>query len=462
MFKYWEHQKECDEMAKENLERFESVKSWLKSAGANSRKGGLTPNAHGIRLETMADFLTFVRSGPDRGMNPDDLLEEARRDLEAAKERLSDYFRWLKGERVKGYKARGVKISHNSALTKLGFMRGFFSHNAVGFGKWKMPRRLVSEVSKADEQTPIYDYEEETERNVFRNDVLQHFAGNLSFRDQTIALGLLSTGADAADLLKLNVGFVRGQEKERRLFWRGNREKDLEEFKVFFSEEATRFMRKYAEQERGGAKDNEPLFIGGGYSYERKNPQTKKREKVMVGDRLAQHALAMNFKHAAERMGFKNDERNPFRPKRFRHLFRTACGMAGIDPGFINAFMGHSTDVSGSYLEKPRGLFVKEYIKVEPFVTGFGKAGETRQFAQRISLLEEEVEKLRQEVKNARLVSEEMIDKLVVEPGSGEERILNFAEVLARLARRAERESGKKLTKADVIRIISEAFRRST
>lgn len=378
-------------MAKENLERFGSVKSWLKSAGANSRKGGLTPNAHGIRLGTMADFLTFVRSGPDRGMSPDDLLEEARGDIEAAKERLSDYFRWLKGERVKGYKARGVKISHNSALTKLGFMRGFFSHNAVGFGKWRMPRRLVSEVSKADEQTPIYDYDEKAERNVFRNEVLQYFVGNLSFRDQTTVLGLLSTGADAVDLLKLNVGFVRRQGKERRFFWHGNREKDLEEFKVFFSEEATRFMRKYAEQERGGAKDNEPLFIGGGYSYERKNPQTKKREKVMVGNRLAQHALAMNFKHAAERMGFKNDERNPFRPKRFRHLFRTACGMAGIDPGFTNAFMGHSTDISGSYLEKPRGLFVREYVKVEPFLTVFGRAGETEKLAERTKELEQRV-----------------------------------------------------------------------
>lgn len=360
-------------MARENLERFESVKSWLKSAGANSQKGCLTPGAHGIRLETMEDFLTFVRSGPDGGMSPDDLLQEARGDLEAAKERLSDYFNWLKGKRVKGYKARGVKVIHNSALTRLGFMRGFFSHNGVGFGKWRMPRRLVSEVSKADEQTPIYDYEEEAERNVFRNEVLQHFAANLSFRDQTISIGLLSTGADAADLLKLDVGFVRGQEKERRLFWRGNREKDLEEFKVFFSEEAMRFMRQYVEQKRRGAKDGDPLFVDSG------------------GDRLNQHALAINFKLAAERMGFKNDERNPFRPKRFRHLFRTACGMAGIDPGFINAFMGHSTDVSGSYLEKPRGLFVKEYIKVEPFVTVFGKSGETEKLAERTKALEGEI-----------------------------------------------------------------------
>lgn len=367
---------ERGEMAREDLERFQAVKSWLKSAGANSRKGGLTPRAREIRLETMADFLTFVRSGPDKHMGPDDLLQEAKGDLEATKERLSDYFNWLKGGRVGGYKAREVKISHNSALTKLGFMRGFFSHNGVGFGKWKMPRRLVSEVSKADEQTPIYDYEEEAERNVFRNEVLQHFVANLSFRDQTIALGLLSTGADAADFLKLDVGFVRGQAKERRLFWHGNREKDLEEFKVFFSEEATRFIKQYVEQERKGAKDEDPLFVDSG------------------GDGLNQHALAMNFKLAAERMGFKNDERNPFRPKRFRHLFRTACGMAGIDPGFINAFMGHSTDVSGSYLEKPRGFFVKEYVKVEPFVTVFGKTGETERLAEKTRALEEGVAKI--------------------------------------------------------------------
>lgn len=412
----------CGRMTRENLERFRSVESWLKSVGANSRKGGLTPRNRRDRLGMMADFMTYIRSGPDKGMTPDDLLQEAREDLEKTKGRLSGYFQWLKGERVEGYEPRKVKISHNAALTNLGCIRGFFTHNGVGFGKWKMPMPVVSKARRADDQTPIYDYSEETESNVFRNDVLQHFLANLSFRDQVIALGLLSTSADAADLLKLDVGFVRGQ-KERRLFWHGNREKDLEEFKVLFSEEATRFLRQYVEQERKDAKDNDPLFMDS------------------EGKRLNPHALAMNFRLAAEQMGYTNGGHNPFRPKRFRHLFRTACGTAGIDPGFTAAFMGHSTDVSGSYLEKPRGLFVKEYVKVEPFLTVFGKTGETERLTQRTRALEEGMAKIledklriEQKLKELPKKQKELVDKRVEEKAKEMEKKI-AASVLASVTR---------------------------
>lgn len=368
-------------MAKQNLEKFGSVRTWLRSVGENSPKGKLTKRARDARIGTMGDFLEFLGSGPDNGMTPDDLLGEARANLKATKGRLINYFNWLKGERVQDYAKRKVEMQHNSALTCLAFMRGFFSHNGLGFGKWRMPKREVSKVSTADEQTPIYDYDEEAERSVFRNERLQHFFANLSFRDQTIGLGLLSTGADAADLLKLDVGFVHGQKNERRLFWHGNREKDIEPFKTFFSSESTRFMRQYAEQERAKAKPKDPLFVNS------------------WGKRLNAHALAMAFRSAAERMGYDNDEGNPFRPKRFRHLFRTACSMAGVDPGFTNIFMGHKTDISGSYLEKPRGLLIKEYVKVERFVMVFGKTSETVRLAEKTDVLEGMIDERGQRLK---------------------------------------------------------------
>ena len=76
---------------------------------------------------------------------------------------------------------------------------------------------------------------------------MQHFMQNLSFRDQTIAICLLSTGADATDLLKLKVGFVKdGRGKitdAKRIFWHGNRAKTGKPFKTFFSKEATFFCR---------------------------------------------------------------------------------------------------------------------------------------------------------------------------------------------------------------------------
>lgn len=380
-------------MARLDLEKFGSVRTWLKSVGENNPKGKLTKRARDARIGTMREFLEFLGNGPDNCMTPDDLLEEARANLDTTKGRLLDYFNWLKGERIKGYAVRKVAMRHNSALTYLAFMRGFFSHNGLGFGRWRMPKREVSAVSRADETTPIYDYDEETERSVFRNETLQHFFANLGFRDQTIALGMLSTGADAADLLKLDVGFVRGQKNERRLSWHGNREKDVEPFKTFFSEEATRFIRQYASQVRSGAKGKDPLFVNS------------------WGRCLNVHALDMAFKAAAVKMGCDNDEGNPFRPKRFRHLFKTACTMAGIDPGFVNCFMGHKTDVSGSYLEKPRGLLIKEYVKVERYIIIFGRTSETVRLAEKTDVLEGMIDERGQRLKALEDGIKELVNK---------------------------------------------------
>lgn len=468
-------------MAKQRLEKFASVRNWLRSVGTNSPKGKLTKKAREARLETMADFLEFLSGGPDNGMSPDDMLGEARANLDATKDRLMDYFGWSKGDFIKGHAKREVAISYNSAITRLAIMRGFFSHNGVGFGKWRLPKRQVSKVSTADDQTPIYDYDEEAERSVFKNETLQHFFGNLNFRDQSIALGMLSTGADAADLLKLNVGFVRGQKNERRLFWHGNREKDAEPFKTFFSEEATRFMRQFVEQVRAKAKAKDPLFINN------------------WGRRLNVHALDMTFRAAAKRMGYDNDEGNPFRPKRFRHLFRTACTMAGIDPGFINAFMGHKTDVSGTYLEKPRGLLVKEYVKVEGFITVFGKTGEeTKRLSEKTSVLEGmidergrqlkdlevelrnvrtelrdakmtreelrgEVREVRGELDSVRTITEAVVGMVMVEPleASAKKRVDNFVGVISRMVREREAELGRKIEAAELTRIMADAFKKS-
>ena len=73
----------------------------------------------------------------------------------------------------------------------------------------------------------------------------------------------------------------------------------------------------------------------------------------------------MQFRIATEKMGFtKKGQSSPFRPKRFRHLFRTACSNANVDSGYIMAFMGHASNVSASYLEKSNGMFLKEYVKI--------------------------------------------------------------------------------------------------
>ena len=116
-------------------------------------------------------------------------------------------------------------------------------------------------------------------------------------------------------------------------------------------------------------------------------------------------------------MGYtKKGEASPFRPKRFRHLFRTACVIAEIDGGYVKAMMGHASDVSTGYLEKNPAIFKKVYLKVEPFLTVFGAnrnlvnkmsqevnvlKNDFTKYSQRTLSLEDEVKDLKEQLKSA-------------------------------------------------------------
>jgi len=356
-------------------------------------------------------------------------LKEAKEDIDKAGKRLKDYF--------------DVKIksgaSHNTLVTNIGLLRGFYTHNNLVFPKkWAVPRRKVSKVSQRDEKTALYDYDGEKGEVVFKNGTLQHFFQNLNFRDQTIALSLLSTGADATDLLNLNVGFVKdGRGKVanvKRFFWHSNRAKTGEEFKTFFGEEATEFLKRYVEQERADASDDEPLFP---------------REE---GGRLDTHALAMNFRASAKKMGYIKDKvTSPFRPKRFRHWFRTACGIAHVEEGYTKAMMGHANDVSAGYLERNKGLFEMEYVKVEPYVTVFGvNKNVVNEMSQEVEGLKENVVELVK--KDIHLETE--TEKLKVEVKdlreqlkSATEMVYSFEPILNSLNEIADTPEGQELIK---------------
>jgi len=333
------------------MEEYESVRNWKASLeqSALSRGKPLTKKAWQQRITTIKEYSKMM------GRTPDELLAEG---IEAAMTRLTDYFLWMTGKEAEGVKTKSEALSWNSACTKQSVIRGFYTHNDLVFPKrFKVPKRKRSEVSKRDSKTPVFEYDEETELTQM-NGVLNHFVSNLNFRDSTIAVCLLSTGADAADLLSLKMGFLkdgRGQiMKLPRIPWHGNRIKDAVEFKTYFSKEATICLKRYVEQERSGAGDDEPIFV---------------KED---GDTLNSSSLTENFRSAAERMGYaKPGQATPFRLKRFRHAFREACSAARIDQGYAEAMMGHSSGVSAGYLEKGEGSFLREYIRVEPFVTLF-------------------------------------------------------------------------------------------
>lgn len=336
--------------------RYNSVKSWFQSLeeSAIGRGKTFTKSARVSRMRALAEYLEFT------GMNPDELLSKAKIDAKDAMQRLTGFFNWLMGKPEQGVKPRERKLAWNAACTLQAYLRGFYTHNDLHFPKrFKTPRRKVSAVSKRDAKSPVFSYDEDTDEIIYKNGVLQNFISNLSFRDMTIALCLLSTGADSADLLSLDVGFTKDPKGAistvKRFIWHDNRKKDGIEFKTYFSAEATQFLKRYVEQERANAEDKAPLFV---------------KED---GKRLGSHALAINFRTGASKfLKVESNESNPFRPKRLRHLFRSAAANAHVDQGYIEAMMGHATSISASYLEKSDALFLREYVKFEPHVTVFG------------------------------------------------------------------------------------------
>jgi len=333
------------------MEGYESVKNWKASLeqSALSRGKPLTKKAWSQRTGTMKRYSKLW------GMTPDELLAEG---VDAVMKRLTDYFLWITGREIEGVDPRPIALTWNSACTHQSVIRGFYTHNDMVFPKrFKVPKRKRSEVSRRDSKTPVFDYDEDTELTQM-NGLLKHFISNLSFRDQTIAVCLLATGADASDLISLKMDFLndgRGQiTKLPRIPWHGNRIKDAVEFRTYFSKEATSCLKRYIEQERGDAGDEAPIFV------------------MTNGEPLSTHAIQETFRAAAEKMGYtKPGQANPFRLKRFRHAFREACSAARVDQGYTEAMMGHSSGVSAGYLEKGEGSFLREYIRIEPFVTMF-------------------------------------------------------------------------------------------
>ena len=334
------------------LEQHESVRNWKESLEQSSLSRGkpLSEKAWYHRVRAMQEYSALM------GLNSDELLAE---DRDITMKRLTDYFLWLTGEEVEGLDPRVRSVGWNSACTCQSLVRGFYTHNDLVFPKrFKVPKKKRSVVSRRDSRMPVFEYDEESEITQM-NGLLPHFVSNLNFRDQTIAVCLLATGADASDLLGIKIGFLKDGRGRMtalpRIPWHGERLKDAVEFRTYFSKEATACLKRYVEQERVDAVDDEPIFV---------------KEN---GEPLNAHTLSENFRSAAERMGYtRAGQANPFRLKRFRHAFREACSAAHVDAGYSEAFMGHSSGVSASYLERGEGSFLREYIRVEPYLTLFG------------------------------------------------------------------------------------------
>ncbi len=359
---------------------------------------GLSRNTQHNYKATLKQFLRFVNSKEDlsKKISIDDLIEEAKSDVKKTQERIDLFFKWLQNMKIENYPLRGKVQKETSAHTRAyGFLRGFFVNLDVPFEKkWKNRVPKVTEFKQAlkkDKVYSFYDVNEKTKTIRFNRERMQQFLANLKPRDVAITLALLSSSLDSGDLFKMNVGDIREQ-SNNRIFLEGKREKTNVLFRTFFSKEATRFIRRYIQQERRGAKDSEPLFV-----YRKKN-------------RMTPINLASIYRDAARRMGVKwnNGEHNPLRPKRMRHLFRTACDTAGITELYTNAFMGHTNHQGQDYSELSKAKLELEYLRVEPFLTVYGQVEESLEIKEDVRKLESRIVDLNRKIEEQKRTIEDL------------------------------------------------------
>jgi len=370
-------------MSKMGVEESKVIGEVLKDLAKNTQKNYKV---------TLNQFLKFVNSkeGLNKEILIDDLVTEAKEDVEKTQDRIDNFYKWLQNETVEDYPLRGKTMRESSANQRAySYLMGFFVNLDIGFQKkWrkKIPRpKREDKATKKDDVYTFYDVDEKTMTIRFNRERMQQFLANLKLRDVAITLALLSSSQDSGDLFKLNIGDIREQSGKSRIFWEGNREKTGILFKTLLSVEATKFIRKYIEQERKGAEDKAPLFI-----YTRKG----------VEHRMTGANLSSIYRASARRMGvqWQNGEHNPLRPKRMRHLFRTACDTAGISELYINAFMGHKNHQGQDYSELSNAKLELEYLRVEPFITVYGKAEESLEIKQDVKKLERRILDLNKEV----------------------------------------------------------------
>lgn len=347
-----------------NWEEYATIKIWKKKLADKSKRQELSPATWRTCKYWMKKFLKFTQK------DPDSLIEEAVSDQEQGEERLRTFKRWCIS---KG-------IDENTAISgAYGTIRGFYRHNNVNTLNWTTPIITEKKVEQIDGNYPMFLKFEKNGKKmlVLNRELIQDFLARLNFRDQIIALSMISTGLDDGDLLKLSVGFVRGQSTER-LYLSNHRSKTLEKINVFFSREATKKLRDYIKKERKNASDSDPLFVT--HIRERKiqfrkqhgrKYQNEDHDYLPSGTRLRTGVLSDNFRDAAERMGIHipKGQQNPLRPKRFRKIFRSGCTHAGLDPDIADIFVGHKGKQSKTYEGKSREELEFYYEMVEPKIT---------------------------------------------------------------------------------------------
>lgn len=402
------------------IEEFSTIQRWKLDLGLKSKTKVLSKDTWKQALSAIKNYLVFLRLGSNGAKTPDDLIEEAQKDIEVAEVQLRDFWMWLRGEPVEGVAPRrdvidelderkvnsktGKKIgrapaptlSYSSART-MAYSRiaGFYSHNKIRLPPKITPAAEDPKVAETDDLHAVIKFDDETKKRSTDYTELRKFMDYLTTpRDRTVLMCMFSSSQDPIDVFSLTVGWVRRRVEagHTRFFWRGKRVKTKESFRTFLSKQTAKMLVEYVTTHRAKAKDDDPIFVN-----RNGNPMT-----TGILDKI--------FRDAQERMGIRNSgAHGAWRPKRLRHIFRSICGFVKIDPGYANAFMGHKTDISGSYIGKSRDELEGVYVEIEPFLDPFrtSRDDQFHEMQEKQGVFTDELLRMSAELNNAKKTIEE-------------------------------------------------------
>ena len=381
-------------------EKYSSVRRWKRNLISKNHNKTLTKNAWDGRITYFSKFLKMV------GKNPDEMIEIALRDNDIARDWVDDFYQELL-----------KTIQKSSAISATyGIIRGFFSNNGVITQFWSAPKMGVLQSHITDEQNPIFiktDDGYELDR-----EFIKKYLEELGYRDKIICLCILSSSLDIGEILTLKIEDVKFQ-KDDNIYLVGQRPKTGEIYKTFFSKETSKLVREYIHKFRNSALDHEILFVPENRMLGRvyKNITGKnlfvKNVKVAefpITKSMSHENLDMLFRGAVKRMGvhIRKGQCQPFRPKRFRHVFHQCCSRVGLPNTVTDTFMGHKGSMNKQYETESKFELLDYYQQVEPMITIY----EDIRKDSKISELEKKISEIENKKDNFIGFGEEMLERI--------------------------------------------------
>lgn len=349
-----------------NWEEFATVKMWKKGLTRKSKDKKLSEGTWKSVRYRMPVFLKL------HNMTPDELIEEALKDSILGNDRADEFYNHLKDD-------LGLDAS-SSHIAAYGVIRGFYSHNRIDTRGWITPIAPPKKVEVTDANYPLYKIIQidgsdgkKSKKLVLNRELVKEFESYLNYRDKLIRGILHSASMDIGDLLRLTVGWVRSQDGHERLFYYTYRDKSNEIQKTFVSAIYTKMLRDYVTKDRFDALDSDPLFVNLLKDRKRKF-HLQNHRKWTLGDplpkaeKISEEVVSQNFREAQRNMGIPLEKKvqSPYRPKRWRKVFKSAATKAGIDVELRRVFMGKADKSEKEYVGKSREELEYYYEVMEP------------------------------------------------------------------------------------------------